>query len=84
MRRGIVRGLLREFFKGTEMASGIEIDYEVADRITLASLREHLSYLQKEVQDHETKGSYMHPEDYHDSKINLIPSLETLIKYYGG
>jgi hypothetical protein len=84
MRRGIVRGLLGEFLRGTQMASGIEIDYEVADKITLASLQQHLQYLQKEVRDHETVGSYMHPEDYHNSKINLIPALETLIKYYGG
>ena len=66
------------------MASGIEIDFETADRITVACMKEQLAYLKKEVSDHEKKGTYMHPEDYHNSKVNLIPALETLIDYFGG
>lgn len=72
------------FLKGTEMAKGLELDFEVADKIALASMKDHLKYLSKEVRDHETVGSYMHPEDYANSKLKLIPSLEILISYYGG
>jgi len=66
------------------MAKGIKLDFEVADKIALASMQDHLHYLKKEVKDHEKTGAYMHPEDYANSKLKLIPSLETLISYYGG
>jgi hypothetical protein len=63
---------------------GIVLDLETADRIALINLQDHVSYLKKSVKDHEKKGTYMHPEDYHNHKINLIPAFELLIKYYGG
>lgn len=66
------------------MVKGLELDFEVADKIALASMKDHLKYLNKEVRDHEKKGAYMHPEDYANSKLKLIPALETLISYYGG
>lgn len=62
----------------------IEIEHEVAERIAVASMKEQLKYLRGEVRNHEKKGSWMHPEDYHETKAHLIPSLERLIKYYGG
>jgi len=63
---------------------GLQLDYETADRITVCSLKSQLSYLKEEVRLHVEEGQYMHPEDYHESMTKLIPSLETLIKYYGG
>ena len=66
------------------MAKGLELDFEVADKIALASMKDHLKYLSKEVRDYEKRGAYMHPEDYANSKLKLIPSLEILISYYGG
>lgn len=63
---------------------GVVLDYETADRITLATMKDQLRYLSEEVVQHEKKGSYMHPEDYHESKTKLIPALKTLIKYFGG
>lgn len=66
------------------MGRGLEIDFETADRITVCSLKSQLSYLKEEVRMHVEEGHYMHPEDYHESMTKLIPSLETLIKYYGG
>lgn len=64
--------------------SGLVIPHEVADRITLASLKDQLGYLKEEVRLHVEQGSYLHPDDYHESMVKLIPALETIIKYYGG
>lgn len=64
--------------------TGIQLDYETADRITLLSLKDHLAYLKEEVRAHEEDGQWLHPEDYHKNITQLIPSLETLISYYGG
>ena len=64
--------------------SGLNIPFEVADGITLACLQDQLRYLKEEVREYVEEGKYMHPEDYHNSMVNLIPALETLIPYYGG
>lgn len=63
---------------------GLEIPFEVADGITLATLQDQYQYHSQEVIDHVENGSYMHPEDYHYSTTKLLPALEVLIKYYGG
>ena len=62
----------------------LEIPFEVADGIVLASLKNHIGYLQEEIRLHLDEGKYMHPEDYHNSMVNLIPAMEMLIDYYGG
>jgi len=64
--------------------SKLEIPIEVADGIVLASLQNHIEYLKEEVRAHVEKGAYLHPEDYHNSMVNLIPAMEILIDYYGG
>lgn len=64
--------------------AGVTIPFEVADGITLATLKEQLSYLSEELRSHLEEGKYMHPEDYHNSMTKLIPALETLIPYFGG
>ena len=64
--------------------SGLTIPFEVADGITLACLQDQRSYLKEEIRLHVEEGKYLHPEDYHNSMVNLIPALETLIKYFGG
>lgn len=66
------------------MAKNIVLDGETADRITVLTLKEQRGYLVKEIKDHEKKGTYMHPEDYHASKTKLIPAMDLLIKYFGG
>lgn len=65
-------------------SGGLKIPFEVADGITLANLVDHVNMLKEEVRKHVEEGSYMHPEDYHYNMVKLIPSLEVLIKYYGG
>ena len=66
------------------MGKGLEIDFETADRITLACLKDQLKYLKEEVRLHVEEGQWLHPEDYHKSMTQLIPALETIIDYYGG
>ncbi len=66
------------------MTNKLEIPYEVADGITLTVLKRQLSYLKKELKDHDKKGKWMHPEDVENSRSHLIPSFETIIKYFGG
>jgi len=63
--------------------NGLEIDYETADRITVLCLKDQLSYLKKELHDHQYESQWMHPEDVANS-VKLIPALELLIDYYGG
>lgn len=64
--------------------SGLEIDWETADKIALAVLVEHLAMIKDEVNTHETKGAWMHPNDLEFNKSKLIPALEVLIPYFGG
>jgi len=66
------------------MVANLEIPFEVADGIVLASLQNHLGYLKEEIRAHLDEGAYLHPEDYHNSMVNLIPAMETIIAYYGG
>lgn len=62
----------------------LTIPHEVADKITLACLQEHLEYLRADIREHTESDTWMHPEDYHMNMTKLIPALEILIKYYGG
>lgn len=63
---------------------GIELSFEVADRIALEVMQDQLKYLKEEIRLHVEEGQYLHPEDYHNSMTKLIPALETLIPYFGG
>jgi hypothetical protein len=62
----------------------LEIPFEVADGIVVASLKNQIDYLKEEIRLHVEEGKYLHPEDYHNSMVNLIPAMEMLIGYYGG
>lgn len=64
--------------------NGLIIDWETADRITLACLKDQLELQEKEVKEHLEDGKWMHPEDLHQSTTQYIPALKTLIKFYGG
>ena len=61
----------------------LSIPYEVADRIAVVVMQDHITLLREEVRKHVEEGSWMHPEDYHNSMTKLIPSLEVLIEYFG-
>jgi hypothetical protein len=62
----------------------LSIPYEVADGITLATLQDHLEYLEKELKDHKENGKWMHPEDAIKSREEYIPALKVLVKFFGG
>ena len=64
------------------MSSGLMLDYDIADKITLLSLQDHLKCLRKELEDYK-EGKWLHPEDVANN-IKLISALELLIPYYGG
>lgn len=59
----------------------LEIDFETADRITLASLKDQRQYLKKELKDFK-KGEYLHPEDVVNN-TRLVQALDLIIDYYG-
>jgi hypothetical protein len=71
--------------------AGIEIPFEVADGIVVASLQEQRRYLKHELEqwtanpktDSNPNGYWLHPEDVVKNTI-LIRSMDELIKYYGG
>jgi len=65
------------------MKTGITIDYETADRITLATLIEQRNYLKKEMKEHHENGAYLHPEDVVNN-TKMIKHISKVIKYFGG
>jgi hypothetical protein len=64
--------------------TGLTIDWETADRITLACLKDQLETLETELKQHTEEGKWMHPEDVSNSVSKYIPALKILIDYYGG
>jgi len=70
---------------------GVELPYEVADQITLASLKDHCKMLKSELKqwkknpktDANPDGHWMHPEDVSRNQI-LIHHMDAIIEYYGG
>ena len=63
--------------------TGLTIDWETADRITVATLKDQFEYLKKELDAHRG-GAWMHPEDAYNSEFVYLPALKVLINYYGG
>lgn len=64
--------------------TGLTIDWETADRITLACLKDQLRLQEKDVKEHLENGKWMHPEDLHLATTQYIPALKTLIHFWGG
>jgi hypothetical protein len=64
------------------MKKGLEIDYEIADRIALLSLKDLRKYLKKDLED-QSEGKWLHPEDV-VRHAELIKAIELIISYYGG
>ena len=63
--------------------SNFTLPSEIVDAITLAALKEHKVYLEKELTDHFEKGDWIHPEDITENR-ELIYCMDKIIKYYGG
>jgi hypothetical protein len=60
----------------------IELDGEIADKITILNLQDYLNYLQKELDDFDN-GNYMHDDDIAHS-VKIIPALKMVIREFGG
>lgn len=61
----------------------VEIPFDVADKIVVATLKEQLNYLLDDLKLADA-GKWMHPEDYSMTKNVYIPALKTVILYFGG
>lgn len=74
----------------TKRVGPITLDSEAADRITVLNLKEHRSYLKKELSewkknprtDTNPNGYYLHPEDV-GNNTRLVEAMNTVIKYFG-
>ncbi len=60
------------------------IPQDAADRIAIAVLEKHLSYLRQDLKSHREQGTWLHPEDVQKTEEELIPALKTIIRYFGG
>ncbi|NBP03628.1 MAG: hypothetical protein EBU90_26745 [Proteobacteria bacterium] len=63
------------------MDSGLRIDYETADRITMLNLKDTRDYIQSEL-DGYAEGKYLHAEDVVYNQ-KLIEAIAVVLKYYG-
>ena len=61
----------------------IGIDIETAQRITRLDLTEWRDYLQSEIDNHITNGTWLHPEDLPLNR-NYIHCINTILEAYGG
>jgi len=69
----------------------ITLDGDAADRITVLTLKEQRSYLEKELAewkkdpktDANPNGVWLHPEDVSGNEI-MVHHLDAVIKYFGG
>ena len=69
----------------------ITLDGDTADRITVLALKEHRTYLKKELTDWKKNprsdanpdGYWLHPEDVSGNTI-MIHHLDAVIKHFGG
>ena len=64
--------------------TGMEIPWEVADGITLATLKDQLKSAEKTLRKYDENKSWMHPEDVVNYRDNIIPALKCIIHYFGG
>lgn len=63
--------------------SGIELDWESANSITLLNLQDARKVLLKELERHYEHNEWMHPDDIVMNK-RCIEAFEVLIPFYGG
>ena len=64
--------------------SGITLDYETADKITLLTLKEALNDVNSFIQKIEEKNIPEHLASDYTYHVTLKKSLEGVINYYGG
>jgi hypothetical protein len=62
----------------------LALDYDVADGITLLTLKDYRKTIKQSLNAHFNKGDYMHPEDVTFNQTKLLPALKLLINHFGG
>lgn len=70
--------------------SKFKLDWEIADGITIQSLKQHKKYLKNELKSYYANpksegnifGVWMHPEDVEMNK-KVIEAINVVLKYYG-
>ena len=67
----------------TKENTGVLLDWDVADGITLCTLTEYRSRLQQEIEDYYEKNEYLHLDDLVGNKVR-IDALNLIIKDFGG
>ena len=61
--------------------TGLTIDFETANRITVLNLKDYRKLLQKELDDYES-GEYLHPDDV-AGNLKRIGALNLIIADFG-
>jgi hypothetical protein len=61
---------------------GVFIDYDTADRITVANLQSYGNSLIEQLKDHFEKGAWLHPEDV-PAMEKTIEAIRIVLKDYG-
>jgi len=77
--------LVRTENEAKHLSGGFVLPFEVVDGIVVAALKEHLEYLEDDLQKHfkDPEKNWLHEDDvtlYHE----YIYCLKKLIGYYGG
>jgi hypothetical protein len=64
------------------MKFNIDVDYELADKITIGVLSEYRNSLKKTLDDHRNLGSWMHLDDVPQSEA-MIKAIDFVLKDFG-
>lgn len=64
------------------MSKKLELDFDVADRITLLTLKSYRNDIKKEIKRYK-QGEYVHPNDV-AADIKRVEALDLIIKDFGG
>jgi len=62
---------------------GLELDWDIVDKITLQSLENHYKINKEMLDDYYHNGKWLHRDDLEDLSL-MIHHLKAVIEYYGG
>ena len=60
------------------MLTGLQIDFETANRITAATLKDYLNNIQQELDEH-ANGRWLHPDDV-TSNLRRVEIISEILK----
>jgi len=62
---------------------GLELDWDIVDKITLQSLENHYKINKEILDDYYHNGNWLHRDDLEEVSL-MIHHLKAVIEYYGG